>query len=93
MVHAQDCIELSVGSSPEHRVRAERPRERGGRECGSEEWESGIDQASLLVTQIPLFSGMGIESRHGDTGRRNPAPLKKGSKERSDAHDLLRCEQ
>ena len=93
MVHAEDGIELPVRCPPEDGVRAEWPGKRCGGACGREQRESGFDQATLFVTEIPLFSSVGIEPCHGDAGGCNPSPVEEGSQKRSDSDDLLRREQ
>ena len=89
VIHAEHAVELSAGGAMKNsigRVRA------GDIALGSELRDSRTDEAFFLVAEASSFTGVGIQSGHGQTRGTSEPALEKCHKKPSDADDLRRAE-
>ena len=90
MIHAEDAVEFPGHGAMENGVRRVRA---GEVTLAGELFDGGGDEVFFLLPELPVFTGMGIESGHGDARAAGQAPVQKTVEQFPGADDFLRAEQ
>ncbi len=85
VIHAKDAVEVTLDRAVEYGVGGEGAVEIPMRFQKCDGGRNGLD---FLAAEVAVFSGVGIQSSHGDAGIRMPAPLEKILKQPPDSHDF-----
>ena len=90
VIHAKHSVKFPLDRAVENRVWSERPLKDTTR---GQLLNSGCNHLDLLATEVSIFTSVGIQTSHGDTGTGNAPRTKKIGEEFSHAKDFLGADQ